>query len=127
MGIGEGYAQAGAATFSAGVDWLLFNKQLKATEAAQQQAYDLARQGQLYGLQQQALQNAMQQQGIDLQKQQFDFGKMRWGEEFGLTKKQIAQQMKIAKKQEKRNQEAFDIDKRRSALKNMKDLNSVTM
>lgn len=129
---GEGYAQAGAATFDTAVNWILYGqeKQFIAEQAEEERA--LAREAQQYDIRQRAFENLLAQRGMGLQEQGFNFGKQKWGEEFGLTKKQAKLNMKLAKQQEKRAQaqegraaESWKIEKNRLALSNLKNtLNS---
>lgn len=113
---GEGYAQAGAATFNTAVNWLLYGLEKKDIRETRAQEFAFAEQGQRLALQQQGFENQMAQRGAELQEAGFDFGKMKWGEEFGLTKKQALFNMKLAKSQEGRAAEAWGIEKKKSAL-----------
>jgi hypothetical protein len=126
MAGGEGYAQAGAATFDTAVNWLLYGQEKEIIGKWRKEDLALAKEAQQYALSQQLFQNKLSQTESNLAQGAFDFGKQKWGQEFGLTKKQMQQNMNIAKSQEGRTQEAFDITKKKNALSMLKDnLNSV--
>lgn len=123
---GEGYAQAGAATFDTAVNWIMFGQERKQIEKWREEDLALARQAQQLALRQQAFQNQLSREEMELAREGFDFGKMRWGEEFALTKKEQQQAMKLRREQERRASEAWGIEKNRSALNSLKNsLNSV--
>ena len=143
-GIGEGYAQAGASTFNTAVSWITYGQERKKLDAWRQQDLTIAERTRQDDLAQQARENHMLSEQFGFTKEQakeqtkmaqeqFDFGKMRWGQEFGLTQRQYRDQLRFAKgqekraqSQEKRTQEGFDIEKRKMALENAKEsLNNI--
>lgn len=136
-GIGEGYAQAGASTFNTAVSWITYGQEREKLKNWRDEDIALAKETQRMDLAQQARENRMLAEQFGFTKEQarsqskmaqeqFDFGKMKWGEEFGLTRRQYRDQLKLAKGREKREQEGFDIEKRKLALNEAKDsLNNI--
>ena len=123
---GAGYAQAGAATFDTAVNWLMFGQEREQIEKWRREDLALAKDAQAEARRQVARENVWTQQQMELAEDQFDFGKQRWGEEFGLTKRQAMQNLKMTKASEKRSQQAFDTEQNRTALTTLKNnLNSV--
>lgn len=123
---GEGYAQAGAATFDTAVNWIMFGQERKQIERWREEDLALAKEARQIAMRQQSFQNQLSREQQELAERGFDFGKLRWGDEFGLTKRQAQLNMKLAKAQERRSQEAWNIEKNRSALNNLKNnLNSI--
>jgi pyruvate/oxaloacetate carboxyltransferase len=116
---GEGYAQAGAATFDTAVSWITFGQEKAMLKEWREEDLKIA---------QQARGDALDQQRFENQHvtETFNWGKEKWGQEFGLTRKQINAQMKQQKAQGKMQSESFEMSKRREALDRMtSNLNNV--
>jgi len=116
VAVGSGYAQAGASTFNTAVAWLTFGQERQQLERWRREDIALAKEAQGYALQQQRFENLMSERGMGLQEHGFNFARQKWGAEFGLTRKQYNEQMKIAKANERRQAEMFDMEKRKQAL-----------
>jgi len=126
MAIGGGYAQAGAGTLDTIVSWITGNQALDETEAGRQQDYALAQTVRGDTLAQQRFQNQASLRAEDSAAQAFDWGKMRWGEEFGLTKQQYRDQLKRQKEQDKIAAKESDVASKKANLSNLvSNMNSV--
>ena len=109
---GGGYAQAGAQTYTAAVNWITFGQERKQIERWREEDLAIAKDARQSDLAQRAFENRMTIGQFDFTKEQadkshklardqFDFGKMKWGKEFALTDQQYRDVMKRQKEQDR--------------------------
>ena len=98
--------QAGADTFDTAVNWLMYGQEKEMLGEFREEDLKLAEVLRQDQLARDRVMNKFKGEEIQLQQDAFDFGKYKWGEEYGFTKQQYRDQQKRQKEIDKENKAA---------------------
>ncbi len=107
MNIG-GIFEAGADTFNTAVNWLMYGQEKKILEEYRQEDLEMAEILRQDQLKREAWQKKFAERKFGFEEEVFDWGKFKWGEELGFTKRQYRDQRKRQKEIDKINKQQLD-------------------
>jgi len=111
--------QAGADTFNTAVNWLMYGQEKQILDTYRQEDLALAETLRQDQLARERLAAEFKEREFGMAEEAFDFGKYKWGQEFGFTKKQYRDQMKRQKEIDKQNKELLAYNMKEHGLDKM--------